>query len=461
MTASPEDEMTKILFISYYFPPMGGAGVQRSQKFVQYLPGEGFLPVVVAGQDSAHEQSPGDRTLADGVPPDVRVYRMGPPPARTAGQFRSRLERLFLIPGSFSKWWIRNATETACRAGGDCRLIFATMSPYETAEVASEASRRLGIPWVADLRDPWALDEMQVYPSALHRRADLVKMERLLTTAAAIVMNTPDASAAVRAAFPRLRAKQIVTITNGFDRDDFARPVAPRTDNKFRIVHSGYLQTALGLQVRNRRLYHLLGGVTPGVDILTRSHVFLLEAVERWCAAKPAVRENLELLFAGQATEESLGVVKARGLSDVARFAGYLSHAESVRLVRTADLLFLPMHNLPVGQRCRIVPGKTYEYLASGRPILGAIPDGDARDFLQSSGISLLCRPDDVDGMIGALERAYNAWKSGDLVGRPRHAFIDQFERRQLTRNLADCFSTVLGASPRRAADNLVRETLP
>jgi glycosyltransferase involved in cell wall biosynthesis len=353
------------------------------------------------------------------------------------------------LSSRFEEWWTQSAVELACQAGHGARLIFATMSPFESAEVAARVSQQLGIPWVADLRDPWALDEMQVYPTFLHRKFEMWRMQRLLSSAAVIVMNTPDATAALRSAFPKL-TQQIITIPNGFDAQDFADEPAPRTDSKFRIVHAGYLQTALGQRVREMGIYHLLRGAARGVDILTRSHVVLMEALRRWCEQQPEVRQDLEVVFAGVATPESLAVVKNAGLSAAVRFAGYLPHGEALQLVRTANLLFLPMHNLPPGRRCRIVPGKTYEYIASRRPILAAVPDGDARDFLTQCGTGLVCRPDDVAAMIRHLQEVYGKWKCGESVGTPRCDFADQFERRRLTALLADAFRSLLALQSER-----------
>ena len=70
------------------------------------------------------------------------------------------------------------------------------------------------------------------------------------------------------------------------------------------------------------------------------------------------------------------------GGASIVETPGYLAHDETVALLRSADLLFLPMHDLPEGRRATIVPGKTYEYLASRRLILAVVPDGDARDLL-------------------------------------------------------------------------------
>ena len=116
------------------------------------------------------------------------------------------------------------------------------------------------------------------------------------------------------------------------------------------------------------------------VDIYTRSHVYLLEAVERLRATDPELAASIEIHLAGVLTDSDREIASA--CLDV-QLHGYVTHAESIELMRTADLLFLPMQNLPAGTRATIVPGKTYEYLASGTPILAAVPDGDARDILE------------------------------------------------------------------------------
>jgi glycosyltransferase involved in cell wall biosynthesis len=439
-----------VLFIAYYFPPVGGAGVQRAQKFVQFLPSEGFLPIVITGPASSEDRwTPQDKTLINSLPSEVPVHRVEGPIPLTTGRLRSRLETWLALPSSFSKWWIQSATERAYRAANAATLIFATMSPFESGEVARRLSQRLGIPWVADLRDPWALDEMQVYPTALHRKVEMARMEKLLSSAAVIVMNTPAASAALKAAFPRLRDQEIVTITNGFDREDFDSRLMPRCDAKFRIVHSGYLHTDSGLRLRKRQFYRLLGGAEAGVDILTRSHTVLLEAIDRWCSERPEIWGDLEILFAGQTSKTDRDLADGSRVARAIRFTGYLSHQDSVELVRTADLLFFPMHNLPPGRASRIVPGKAYEYMASGRPILAAVPDGDARDYLERSGTSLICRPDDVSGMIRILDRVYIAWKTGERIVRRDDNFIAQFERRNLTQALAQAFNRLIDRDTR------------
>jgi glycosyltransferase involved in cell wall biosynthesis len=453
--------MRKVLFIACYFPPAGGSGVQRALRFVQYLPARGYLPIVVSGPASPNDRwAPSDASLSALIPSDVAVHEVSQAIPGSDGALRGRLERWLALESAFGKWWIPAAVDLGCRVGKEADLIFATMSPFESGEAARQTSQRLGIPWVADLRDPWALDDTQIYPSLLHRRVEMARMEHVLSTASLVIMNTAAASAALTKAFPSLRGKPILTITNGFDREDFAFPVSPRSDSKFRIVHSGGMLTDSGMQLQRRSFYRLLGGVEKGVNILTRSPKVLLDAMDLWCGHLPEIKNDVEIIFAGKTTEEDRNVAGTSPISQCIRFTGFLSHRESLSLIRTADLLFLPMHNLPPGTPCRSVPGKTFEYMASSRPILAAVPDGDAREFMTQCGTGLVCRPDDVAGMTRILDLVYSSWKDGESVVSSNSEYVRQFDRQDLTRSLAAAFNRVIGQEQPTDLenDNVTRE---
>jgi glycosyltransferase involved in cell wall biosynthesis len=297
---------------------------------------------------------------------------------------------------------------------------------------------------VADLGDPWALDEMMIYPTGLHRRLELRLMRRVLGTAAAIVMNTPEAAKRLRAAFPELADKVVHAIPNGFDLAELSGAPPARGDDAFRIVHTGYLHTELGhRQRRTAPLRRVLGGAVPGVDILSRSPVYLIEAVEQVRREHPELASKLEVHFAGVLSDRDLAAVRR---SPATRVLGFLSHAESRELVRTADLLFLPMHDLPEGTRATVVPGKTYEYVASGRPILAPVPEGDARDLLSAAGTALFCRPRDIDGIAAAIVGAYERSSSGGRVEPPPADLLRAYEYSGLAKKLARVFDQLSSA---------------
>jgi glycosyltransferase involved in cell wall biosynthesis len=126
---------------------------------------------------------------------------------------------------------------------------------------------------------------------------------------------------------------------------------------------------------------------------------------------------------------------------------GYVTHARSVELLRAADLLFLPMHDLPPGVRAGLVPGKTYEYLASGTPILAAVPHGDARDLLLEAGTAAVCDPTDVLAMISHIRARMCAWREGTPPQPAPPDVIGRYERRALTVQLVAVLERAAGSS--------------
>ena len=441
--------MRPVLFLAYHFPPIGGVGVQRSVKFVRYLPDHGYEPVVVTGSGRTDDRwVPPDETLATQVGPSIEINRVpGPEPSASTG-WRRRIERLLDLRSPFERWWIDGAASVGRDVGAEVALIHAVLGPYETATAAARLSRELGKPWIADLQDPWALDEMWLYPSAVHRHRDLRRMRALLGSAAAVVMNTPEAARRLVRRFPELERARIEVVPNGFDAADFQGPPPERDDRVFRIVHTGTLHSEAGRRHRRtRRVRALLGGApVRGMDIYTRSHAYLLEAVAGLLVEEPALGSTLEVCLAGVLSEEDRRLAAG---SPVTRLLGYLPHGETVALVRSADLLFLPMHDLPPGTRAGLVPGKTYEYLASGRPILAAVPEGDARDLLTEAGSGRICRPSDTAAMARIIRKELSRWRGGAPTRPPAPEVVTRYERSRLTAEFAAIYAEVLGRSKR------------
>ena len=317
------------------------------------------------------------------------------------------------------------------------------MQPYASARPVEELAAALNLPWIADLADPWALDEMQVYPSGIHGWLARREMRRVLRSSAAIVMSTLEAASRLVHDFPELNTHPIAVGPVGWDRRDFRRPTTATVGRD--LPHRAH-----GLPAHRARseATPVGRGAPParwlwqvGVDILTRSHVYLLEAVDKLLQQRTELRGRVEIHLAGVQTAADHDV----SAENVAvRMLGYVDHPRAVSLMRSAELLFLPMHDLPPGRRATIVPGKTYEYLASGRPILAAVPDGDARDILSEAGSAFVCRPTDVESMRTIVSDRVDAFLAGEQFPGPDRRVVGRYEYDRLARELLSFFEAVI-----------------
>ena len=288
--------MRRVLVLSYYFPPLGGVGAQRPLKFVKYLPEWGYVATVVTGPpDARTEWAPADSSLNAEVPTGTEVLRAEGPPPPVAGT-RHRLSRWFGLWSPFQQWWRRESLRLGRSAVADVDVVYTMMSPFSTGVAAASVAGAAGKPWIADLQDPWALDEWTVYPTALHRRLDELQMRRDPRSAAAVITTTREAAQVLVARFPEFADSRVRTIPWGWDRSDFKATPQPRGDDAFRIVYAGYSHVQRGHKHRARQSVRtLLGGAVRGMDVLPRSHVFLLEAIERIGRVDPDLAGRVEL----------------------------------------------------------------------------------------------------------------------------------------------------------------------
>jgi glycosyltransferase involved in cell wall biosynthesis len=435
--------LPRVLILNYNFPPVGGAATLRGLTLVRRLPSLGYEPVVVTGPGTSFGRwTPSDPTLRDALA-GIEVHRLaGPEPDR--GARGERVAHWLAQPGAWQRW-LEDGFVAAAREVGPVDLVYADLGADATAHAGVRVARERGVPLVVDLGDPWALDEMRVYRTAPHRWVDRRAMRRAFGAADAIVMNTAEAAAAVRATMPELADRPVLALPVGYDAANFAGPEpAPRGDGVFRIVHTGSFHTELAEALAAQRRVHRLagGGAVQPVDVSTRSPRVLRAALDVVVAEHPELAGRIELHLAGSLTAADRRVLD--GLDGVVEH-GYLSHEETIALIRSADLLFLPMQDLPEGHRARMVPCKGYEYLASGRPILAAMPDGDGREIFSRAAASTVVRPNDAADMAAAIaEQAALPGAHRASVADERAWLLAGLERAHLNRELARAFDGVL-----------------
>lgn len=408
--------MRRVLFIAYLFPPIRNSGTRRSLCFANHLPDLGWEPLVLSWEPDPRAEV--DPELLAEVRPGTRVERvpllshvrarrwMGWLPARWRERgveaLAWRLRARASIPDQ-AAGWLPTAVERAVQlyeeTGFDA--IYASAWPYTAFLIAREVSRRTGKPYVLDYRDQWTPSGDMAWE--LHSAAQLREnpaLERLAARdAAAIVTVTRTLVQSIGRDCGR---DDLHLITNGFEPADFAGDVAPVGDGLLRICYTGVWRSGYGLH-----------------DLYTA--IVLLKA--QGCAELARLRVDAAGFQPGPATEA--------GVTDWVRELGPVPHGRAVTLMKQADLLYLPV---PTGYYATAsLPGKLFEYLACGRPILAVVPAAsEVAQVLDDTGGGVRVEPGDA----ASLAQTLLTWLRGEGRVEPPQG-IDRYSRAATTRRLA------------------------
>ena len=425
--------MKRLLIITYYWPPSGGSGVQRWLKFVKYLRQSGWEPVIYTPENP--ELPEADASLEIDIPEEVEIIRR---PIWEPYIIYKRLAGLkkddklgagfvntkkksgiikelslwirgnFLIPDPRCFWikpsvaFLKQYLET-----NPVDAIVSTGPPHSMHRIALHVHRKTNLPWLADFRDPWTnidfYKELHLTSIAdhIHHKMEL----QILKEATRITVIGPYMSTD----FKRLLDRPYQIITNGFDPDDTGLPTAIQPKGKFSIAHIGTMAAS-------------------------RNPVSLWKALQQLSLELPGFKDDLEIYLTGNVDIMITSSINAFGLEACLHKIEYLPHDKVISLQKSSAVLLLQINNTPNARM--ILPGKFFEYMASGRPILCIGPtDGDSATIIKETGCGYTAGFEDIELIRTHLVKLYAAYKKGELVVSP--AEIKRFSRPELTRRLA------------------------
>jgi glycosyltransferase involved in cell wall biosynthesis len=394
----------RLLVLSYFYPPLGGGGVPRVLGLTRHLPAHGWrCTVVCAGE--------GDYWVRDDslrIPEGTEVIRVhggsalsawlkvrksnaaGRRSAATFGVLR-RLSDWWLLPDSY-RGWARRAERAAARRiarGGIDALL--TTSPPDSVHLAGLAlASRSRLPWLADFRDPWIGLHFRTPPSAWHRARHEAMEAAVVETAGAVLAASRTHAGDLTAHFPA-RAAGIHHLPNGWERAGEGAPQEPADPDHFSVVFTGTLA-------------HM-----PDAEVF-------LDALHDVLAHRPEGRRRVRVRFVGPYETGVEDRAIALGLKGIVDFLGPVPHERARALQRGADLLLLLK---PAGEGYRtMVPGKLYEYLESGRPILAVLRGGEEAAMLAREGGATVVEPGQRAAVVEAFEGAYDQWRASGRAPR-------------------------------------------
>ncbi|MCC9599519.1 glycosyltransferase [Stieleria sp. JC731] len=422
----------RMLFISYVYPPSGGGGVQRSVKFVRYLPDFGWAPTVLtATNPSVPVQDP---DLLDELDPGTEVIRsrtfepsyhakqsLVGTGSRSGGKLgkliKAQVRRIgmSLLQPDPQVLWNTSAKRAAQKAleKSSYQAIYATGPPFSSFLLAAQLKRRTGIPLILDFRDEWLiasryLDNYQHTGISDWRQRRMLR--RVLRAADAVLTTT-------MASRDELTAKvsdagghaKVHCIYNGYDSRDMPSSESVSADpNRIRIVYTGTLWK--------------LTDVTPMVEALITLN-----------QTDPKAASKIDFVIAGRITDAQQSVVDRLKTTSVGlQCHGYLPHRESLHLAQSADVLLLLLADQPGAER--VVPAKLFEYLALQKPVLSICGSGEVASIVQCYSHVSRFDPRQSEMIAAWLRSRLENLEPGNAISSEP---IEQFSRRSQAKTLS------------------------
>ena len=424
--------MKKVLIITYYWIPSGGAGVQRWVKFAKYLRQYGWEPIIYTPENPEYPSI--DYSFEKDIPADItvlktpiwepyNVYRnlTGKKNQAINAGFISENKKQgwkdklsiwirgnFLIPDP-RRFWIKPSVGflSDYLKENPVDAIITTGPPHSMHLIGMGLKKNFpSLPWVADFRDPWT--NIDFYKDLnLTWFADKIhhKLEREVLQKADTVLVV---SRGMEEEFALMKPKKLRVITNGYDESDVQ--VGTLTlDGRFSISHIGTLNAA-----RNPRI--------------------VWKVLSEICAENVDFKKDLQIQLVGKVDFSVLEDIQSYGLQEQLLKIDYLSHSEAIAKQNSSQVLMLLINQS--GNAKGILTGKFFEYLAAKRPILAVGPtDGDAAVVLNETGAGVIVDFADEQETKTAILNYYNQYKKGTLSVQSES--VERFSRRSLTGELA------------------------
>ena len=433
----------RLLVLCYFYPPLAGGGVHRVLGFTRHLPDHGWDCTVVCA--AADDYWVTDPTLETRTRPGTEVIRVrggsalsallrlrrGRPGERSGGLFSAlrRLSDWWLLPDSYAGWAARARRAAAARIGlGGIDAVLSSSPPDSVHLAALGLRRRTALPWVADFRDPWIGLAFRDPPTAWHR-ARQAALERAVLDGSDLVLVASRTHGRTLEERPGPRPRAIVHLPNGYEAEE---PVA--------VVEGG------ATQVSADRFEIVFTGT---LSQMPDTEVFL-EALHEVLGRRPEARRRLRATLAGPFESGYRDRAIALGLTGIVEFTGSRSHVEARRLQREAGLLMLwKPRGVPT-----MVPGKLYEYLEAGRPVVALLErDEEAADLVRRGG-GVVIAPGDRAALAAEIERRYAAWREGGAPPPPARPapWLAEHTRGSLASKLAGLLDGLVAPGSRERA---------
>ena len=421
----------KILVITYYWPPAGGAGVQRWLKFCNYLPEFDIKPIVLTVDEEKASYLQTDETLVKDISLNIPVYKTNS--FEPLGIFSSLVGKKNVPFGGFAnvnkesvlqkgarflrgnffipdprKGWNSYAYKKALQLikQENIKTIITTGPPHSTHLIGLKLQAKLGVKWICDMRDPWT--DIYYYKDFMHlpfvKKMDAGLEKKVLEQADEIITVSAGFKSIFSAKSKLINQKKIHLLPNGYDEKDFTEKI----DSK----NKTYTLSYVGSMAQIYKPYVLLAAMA---NCLVKGY-------------------DMKLRFVGNVAPIIKKSISIKGLYKNVEYIDHVEHKKAISYMQNTNSLLLIIPNTSHAKG--ILPGKVFEYLAAQKPILAIGPTlGDVAEILKETKAGNIFDYDDEKGIEEELIKRINEFNSQEKTHQ--NVNIEQYSRRELTKKLA------------------------
>jgi len=429
----------KVLLVTYYWPPSGGAGVQRWFKFVKYLPAAGIEPLVVTVDATKASYPVLDNSLNKEIPEHVKVFRTNTfepfnlykkitgkqqiPFGGFANEGKpSLLQRIsrfvrgnFFIPDA-RIGWNKYAFEKCCKIieSENIEVVITTSPPHSTQLIGLNLKEKYKIKWIADLRDPWI--DIYYYNKMNHtswaKKTDVAYEKKVLESADQVIVSSNSTKVLFQSKSDKINPDKIHPIPNGFDIDDFNVPSSPSSEF-FTVTYSGTVT----------EVYGLAGFVS---------------ALKQVIATNQDVRFKIK--FVGSISDSLLQELRS-AIPDALEIISHVQHKEAIHYLMKSTALLMAIPN-PEDNR-HTIPGKLFEYLAARKPIICiGLKDSDVAKIIQECDAGKSFLPSDIEDLTSYLNSLVSQWKQNPNLDIHNETY-KKYSRYNQTQQIAEVIKNI------------------
>jgi len=419
--------MKKILVIAYIFPPRGGSGVQRTLKFIKYLPDFNWdIFVLTAKNKPAYEK---DETLLKELPKNIKIYRTQN--LISEGEVKSEKEKkgfdlkkkisnfilnYLLLPDYIIGWFPLTLLKGIKIIKNEkIDIIYSTSYPFTDHLIGYFLKKITRKPWVSDFRDPWSDFAPYIFDSKNRNKINSYLEKKFIKESDKVIVTCEELKKFWDKKYNIKNEEKITVITNGYDKNDFNNIKKDKQKlKKLTIVFTGRFNNEMNASIT---FFKALSNIENNYD--------------------KKYKDKIQFKLVGSSGDLS-NILRKYKINDVVDCTGYVPHKKSIEYLYSADILLLTRAE---GKGINLtLPGKLFEYIVTKKPILALVMKGATSKFIKKYDLGCVIKPNDINEIEKFLI---------DLINKEKINFeynidTEKFERKYLTKILSENLEKII-----------------